>query len=71
MTAVDDETEAYLDAMMARINNQSERILDEIGTLKSDFQNTKGFLLEDAIVLGRRTITLEERLSRLERKSPG
>jgi hypothetical protein len=71
LTAVDDETEAYLDAMMARINNQSERILDEIGTLKSDFQNTKGFLLEDAIVLGRRTITLEERLSRLERKSPG
>ncbi len=68
---MDDETEAYLDAMMARINNQSERILDEIGTLKSDFQNTKGFLLEDAIVLGRRTITLEERLSRLERKSPG
>ena len=66
--------QAKLEAEQERLrelaNVKLERILDEIGTLRTDFQNTKGFLLEDAIVLGRRTLTIEERLSRLERKLP-
>jgi len=44
-STMDEETKAYLDAMMVQLNNKFERILDEIGTLRSDFQNTKGFLL--------------------------
>jgi propanediol dehydratase small subunit len=62
--------EAEQERLRELVNIKLERILDEIGTLRTDFQNTKGFLLEDAIVLGRRTLTIEERLSRLERKSP-
>jgi hypothetical protein len=38
--------------------------------LRAGFQNTKSFLLEDAIVLGRRSLSIEERLARLERKLP-
>jgi type II secretory pathway predicted ATPase ExeA len=65
---MDEETKAYLDAMMAQINNQFERVLDQMATLQTDFQNTKGFLLEDAIVLGRRALTIERRLTDLEKK---
>jgi hypothetical protein len=52
------------------VNTKLERILDEISTLRTDFQNTKGFLLDDAVVLGRRTLLVEDRLTRLERKLP-
>lgn len=62
----DDEMRRF----MAQINDRFERILDEITALRNDFQNTKGFLLEDAIVLGRRTLIIEERLTRLEKKLP-
>ena len=44
---MDEETKACLDAMMVQLSDKVERIVDEIRTLRSDFQNTKGFLLED------------------------
>jgi hypothetical protein len=67
---MDEETKAYLDKMTGQMNNGFERLLDQMSTLRGDFQNTKSFLLEDAIVLGRRSLTIEERLARLERKLP-
>lgn len=56
--------------LMARINNQFERLLNEVTALRADFQHTKGFLLEDAIVMGRRALNIEDRLTQLEKKNP-
>jgi hypothetical protein len=67
---MDDETKAAFTEMMARMNDGFERVLNEINTLKADFQNTKGFLLEDAIIMGRRSLSIEDRLAQLERKQP-
>ena len=53
---------------MARMNDQHEQLLDRLTALESDFLNTKGFLIEDAIVSGRRNAQMEARLTRLERK---
>jgi hypothetical protein len=39
--------------------------------LITDLRKTKAFLLEDAIVLGRRVASIEDRLDKLERKRPG
>jgi hypothetical protein len=68
---MDEELRLHLEAMeerlMARMNTQHERLIESTDGLRSDFQATKGFLLEDAIVTGRRLLTIEERLSRLER----
>jgi hypothetical protein len=55
-------------ALRHDFNNNTERILNRVSSLERDFQNTKGFLIEDAIVTGRRWLDLDERLSRLERK---
>jgi hypothetical protein len=66
---MDEELRQYLDAMegritargealegriMAQMNDQQERLLDRLASLERDFLNTKGFLIEDAIVSGRR-----------------
>jgi hypothetical protein len=67
---MDEETKTYLDKMTGQMNNGFERLLDQMSTLRADFQNTKSFLLEDAIVLGRRSLTIKERLATLERKLP-
>jgi len=68
---MDDDTKAFLEAMearlMARMNNQHERLINVITTLQNDFSNTKGFLIGDALVLGRRIRTVEDRLDDLER----
>lgn len=68
---MDEELRRYLEGMeqrlMARMNGQHERLIEAVSGLRSDFQATKGFLLEDAIVAGRRLLTIEERLNRLER----
>jgi len=74
---MDEELKAYLDGMESRImkmegrlikliNDQHERLIDKVGTLSRDFQNTKGFLIEDAIVLGRRMTNIENRLDDLK-----
>ena len=64
---VDDELRAYLDAMRSEFNDAQERLLNRLASLKQDFQNTKGFLVGDAIVSGRRWLDLDERANRLER----
>ena len=64
---VDDELRAYLDAMRSEFNDARERLLNRLASLEQDFQNTKGFLVGDAIVSGRRWLDLDERVNRLER----
>ena len=69
---MDDETKAFLVAMearlMARMNDQHERLINAMTSLRRDFQNTKGFLIEDSLVLGERTTIVENRLDRLEKR---
>ena len=64
---MDDELRAYLDAMRSEFNDAQERLLNRLASLEQDFQNTKGFLVGDAIVSGRRWLDLDERVNRLER----
>ena len=64
---MDDELRAYLDAMRSEFNDAQERLLNRLASLQQDFQNTKGFLVGDAIVSGRRWLDLDERVNRLER----
>jgi hypothetical protein len=69
---MDEETRALLLAIEGRLlaimNDQHERLIDTMTSLRRDFQNTKGFLIEDSLVLGQRTTNVENRLDRLERK---
>ena len=69
---MDPELLRYLEGMegrlVARMNDQHEQLLDRLTALESDFLNTKGFLIEDAIVSSRRNAQMEARLTRLERK---
>jgi len=68
---MDEELRKYLEAMegrlTARMNDQHESVLNRLTSLEGDFQNTKGFLVEDAIISGRRWMDHETRLGRLER----
>ena len=64
---MDEELRAYLDAMQHKFNDAIERLLNRMASLEQDFQGTKGFLINDALVTGRRWLDLEERVSRLER----
>ena len=64
---MDEELRAYLHAMRREINDGQERLLNRLGALEQDFINTKGFLVGDAIVSGRRWMDLDERVGRLER----
>jgi hypothetical protein len=50
--------------LLTRFNDGQESLLNR---LKADFQNTKGFLVDDAIVSGRRWFEVDRRLSRVER----
>ena len=74
---MDEELRAYLDeidrravarseALMRQLNDQYEKLLNTITALRRDFTNTKGFLIEDALVLGERLNAVERRLDRLE-----
>ena len=66
---MDEETKRHLDAMEARLtarmeamevrltarmDDDSERALNRLTSLEQDFQNTKGFLVGDALVSSRR-----------------
>jgi hypothetical protein len=68
---MDEEPRRYPDAMMQRINGQFERVLDRLHALETDFQNTKGFLVADSLVSGRRRLGLDGRVSSLERRGDG
>jgi hypothetical protein len=52
--------------LMVRLNNSEERILNRLGTMEADALNTKGFLLNDAVISGRRWLDLEARVTKLE-----
>jgi len=43
---------AYLDAMMAQINNKFERVLDEITTLRADFHKSNNQIPSHYVGLG-------------------
>ena len=64
---MDEELRTYLDAMRKEFNDAQEKLLNRLAALEQDFQNTKGFLIGDALVSGRRWLDLDERVSRLER----
>ena len=68
---MDEELRAYLDAMRKEFNDAQERVLNRLAALEQDFQNTKGFLIGDALVTGRRWLDLDERVARLERDQKG
>jgi hypothetical protein len=71
---MDEELRRYLEAMesrlMARMNDNQERVIERLANLERDFTNSKGFLIEDALILGRRWADLEARITKLERKDP-
>lgn len=74
---MDDETREAFAKMMKLINDGNERVIDRLTTLEGhvrnlsrDFQTTKGFLIEDALTLGRRIANVENRLDDLDRKEP-
>ena len=78
---IDDELKAYLDASFAALrgevtdarrefNDAQEKILNRLNGLEGDFQNIKGFLINDAAVSSKRWFELEQRVSDLERRLP-
>lgn len=64
---MDLELRAYLDEVRQTFNDGQERPLNRIALLEVAFQNTKSFLINDAIVGGRRWINLDKRVACLER----
>jgi hypothetical protein len=67
---LDDETARRFDELRQQINDMAERILNRLGSLETDFTNTKGFLVGDALVAGRRWLDLEARVTALESRKP-
>ena len=67
---MDEDLKIYLAAMevrlLVRMNDQHERLISSLNALRSDFANTKDFLLRDSLVNGRRWLDLEARVSKLE-----
>jgi hypothetical protein len=51
---MDEETRAEFAALRKQMSDQHERLINQIKSLSHDFQNTKGFLLNDALTLGQR-----------------
>ena len=67
---MDDETRAAFTTLMTRMNDQHERLLDMMASLRDDFANTKSFLIGDSLVVGRRVRGIEDRLDDLEKRLP-
>jgi hypothetical protein len=66
---MDDETRAAFAALMGPMNTQHERLIERINSLARDFQNTKRFLIDDALTIGRRVSNVENRLDDLDRNA--
>jgi hypothetical protein len=64
---MDEELERAFAGLRKQMNDQHERLLEAMKALAKDFSNTKGFLIEDALVLGRRTTNLEDRIDKLDK----
>ena len=67
---MDDETRDAFATLMTRMNDQHERLLDMMTSLRDDFANTKSFLIGDSLVVGRRVRGIEDRLDDLEKRLP-
>jgi hypothetical protein len=67
---MDEELRKYLDPMegrlIARFNISEERILNRLAAVERDFQNTKNFLVGDALIAGGRWLDLEARVTKPE-----
>ena len=50
---MDEKMHKAFDELTAQMSRQHEQLLDRINTLARDFQNTKGFLVQDALAMGR------------------
>jgi len=50
-----------------QINDKLERILNKLTDLEADFVNTKGFLVNDALLSARRWLDLDGRVTKLEK----
>jgi hypothetical protein len=59
--------DARLGALLARMNDQHERLINDLNGVRRDFTDTKDFLLRDSATGTRRWLDLEERVNRLER----
>lgn len=59
---MDEETKAYLDAMMLQINNGFDRILDRLEAIRADTDTTQGHVLYGL----QGNLTLSQRISKLE-----
>lgn len=59
---MDDETKAYLDAMMVQINNQFDRLLDRSKAIRADTHTTQGHVLYRL----QGNLTLSQRVTKLE-----
>jgi len=63
---MEDELKAYLDEMRREINDGQERRLNRLASLEQVLMNTKGFLVGDAIISGRRWLDVDECAGRVE-----
>jgi hypothetical protein len=64
---MDEETKAYLDGMMAQINNQFDRVLDKMSAIRQDVETLHGhviFGLQNNLTLGQRITKLEDEIRR-------
>lgn len=65
---MDEETRQAFANLMQMMNDQHERLLEALGSHSRDFRNTKEFLIDDALTLGRRMSAVEKRLDDLEKR---
>ena len=56
-----------ISTLRGEMNDGQEKLLNRLTSLEQDFLNTKGFLVGDAVVSGRRWLDIDDRLGRLER----
>lgn len=63
---MDDATRAAFADLRKLMTDQHERLLNQMNSLDRNFLNTKSFLIDDALTLGRRIAGIEDRLDGLE-----
>jgi hypothetical protein len=71
LTALNSALGEVRNDLLARMNNQHERLINDINGLRNDYINTKAFLLQDAAGRGRQWLDLEDRVSKLEQRRDG
>ena len=65
---MDDETKQRFDALMQRMNDGFESVLDQISAMRADTDNTRGHVLyglQENLTLSQRITKVEEELRRL------